>query len=408
MRPDASAFKYALWTSGGIPTAAMLSALYGVVAVEGHDRWRGDAMWALQDMGGVVVLVVPAILALLAVPPAMAGPDSIERAMLPTRPVRSHVLRASADVAPLAAVQLVLVIAVLTWTVQHGARVATDVVVLAVTQTLVVTLLAVLGRAIGDASRHPIGVLAAIAIGVGIAAFGADALRLSAGSSPYAGLSLPTGDYLLTAATAVVLTGALIGTAPMLRAGWWRVGVCVAAIVTASQVFGPTQLRSANEDPEECDRAAELTVCVYSGYEFMLPAALPELEAGLSVLERSGVDPGLRGAEQDVPLHSVKPGMVALHFDVADLDSESVRPTAMRSSILHPAWCARLSDPEPLPTTFDDRQRLAFWWFELQAGAITSQDFEARAPELAALSPSAQRDFVQRFLDENLDCSSLE
>lgn len=182
--------------------------------------------------------------------------------------------------------------------------------------------------------------------------------------------------------------------------------VTVVAIALGIHLDEPT-LTSTGEQPSVCSQVRRVSVCVYTGYGFMLPQLEEQAAAALAALAREDVDPHVKRIVQTSPGLVENPGTISVFIDQGSLQNDVLNPFAVSSSLIHPVWCPRLSDPRPLPEWFDQSQIRTFAWLQRSMGATSETDYALEVPDFAALTKRQQRDSVQRFLDANYRCEGL-
>lgn len=403
-----SALAYRLLSSGGPLAALSLAVLDGAVIAESFNWWRGDALWAVQQFGSSLIIGLPVFLVLFSLPTLLRGGAASDEALLPSRPIRARCLRFAVDVAPLLGVHLLAIGTALVSARVHGDLLqwgSTAVCVLS--QVLSILLVAALGRAIGEVGRHPAAVLAAALVGVLFAAFGANALRVSAGSSPYAGLSVEAGGYLVASAALLIATVLVLTRRSSRRVGGVTVLASAAVVLVAGQALAEPSLKPSGAGPDDCEAVEEVAVCVFPGYAFMKDDLVARARSSLTALDRNGVDPHLVEISQSVPGVVEEPGVVSVGFDASSLAVGRLGAGMVRASLLQPGWCPRINSPRTLPRRFDRDQIAAYAWLEHAEGASSDREFARSAPRMARLPESAQASFVQQFLDRNLSCEGL-
>ena len=402
------ALGYRLLTSGGPLAAVSLLVVDVAVGLETRESWRGDGLWAVQQFGSSLDIALPVLLVLCSLPPLLRGGVTTDEAMLPSRLLRSRLLRFALDVAPLLIVHLGFVGAALIYARVHGDVLhwpSTGVSVFA--QVLAIVFVCALGRGIGEVGRHPAAVLAAALVGVMLAGFGANALRVSAGSSPYAGLAVEPAGYLAAAVVLVVASGLVLSRQRGRLVGGAAVTASAMLVLAAGQGLAEPSLRASGATPADCERIGDVSVCVFSGYDFMKTDLAARTRASLTAFDEHGVDPHLEKVAQSIPGVVEQPGVVSVGFDVGSLAAGALGPGMVRASLLQPGWCPRINSPQVLPARFDREQLEAYAWLAHAEGASDDQGFERSAPGLARLPESEQAAMVQGFLDRNLSCEGL-
>lgn len=402
------ATNYRLKTSGGILSAVSLALAHTTTFVSSEASWRGDFLWAVQQLGSGLYLVVPVILALACAPAVLPGGAPTEQALLPVFVTRARMRRFIADVTPLLLCHLGFVSLALGVTVSNGTSLNSSAWVTVVVQMLTIGLAVALGRAIGEVVDHLGAVVMAASLGTVLLIYGEGLIRVSAGNSPYAGLHLDLGPYAVAGAAMVVfLLAILLGPGGIRARSTVLTAVTVVAIALGIQLDEPT-LTSTGEQPSRCSQVRRVSVCVYAGYEFMLPELEQQAAAALTAFASEHVDTHVETIAQTSPGLVESPGTISVLIDQASLQNGVLNPFAVSSSLIHPAWCPRLRDLRPLPMAFDLAQIRTFAWLQRSMGVITEADYALEVPEFAALTERQQRDSVQEFLDANRECDGLK
>jgi len=399
---------YRLLTSGG-PLAAIALLVLDIAVVRQSFRWwRGDGLWAVQQFGSSLIIGLPAFLALFALPGTVRGGAGVEGELLPLRPMRARLTRFVIDVLPVLAVHLAFVIFAIGFASTHGdqpewASISGSIS----TQVVAIAAVCAMGRGISEVALHPIAIVIAGLVGVLLVSFGANALRTSAGSSPYAGLALNLRDYLIAGAV-VFLAGLVVLARPSNRRwGGASLVASIAAILVTGQALSEPSVRPSGATPTDCTSANQVRVCVFTGYAFMSEDLVAKTGVTLDALAEAGIDPHLRQVVQSVPGSVETPGTVAVAFDPATLSAGRLLPNMVRGSLIHPSWCPRINSPDPLPAWFDAGQRNVYHWLEHQEGALSDKDYALTVPEFTQLSERQQKTFVQRFFDRGMSCRGL-
>lgn len=399
---------YRLLTSGGPWAALVLLVLDVGVVAQSRSAWRGDALWGIQLLGASLLIGLPVVLVALASPAVLRGGAGSDRDLMPVRPLAAGVGRWLVDVIPVLVVHLGFVAFALAYTTTHGDPLSWPSIALSVAlQILAIACVGALGRAVGEVIGHPVAVLAAALAGVLFSAFAANALRVSAGNSAYAGLEIVPGEYLIAAGVLAAATAAFLMRPRQGRAGVLVVTGGLAGILVAGQLLDEPDLRTSGAAASTCRPVAAVSVCVFPGYAFMADGLVAQTDRSLSMLAEQGIDAHLELVTQSVPGQLEAPGEVAIAFDERSLSAGSVTAAMVRGSLLHPGWCPRINSPEVLPAWFDRDQRNTYHWLEHAEGASTDQDYLLAVPEFARLPEPRQAALVQEFFDGNLACTGL-
>lgn len=401
------ALRYRLRTSGGPLAASSLAIVHAVTVVSSQAAWRGDFLWGLQQLGSGLYLAVPVIMGLACLPSVLPGGAATERSLLPVQPRSARLRRYAVDLVPVLAAHLAFVAYVLAWTLAHGSVLTLSSLVTLTVQLLVLALAVAFGRFCGELTQHPAAVIGAALFGVLLLVYGEGLVRVAAGNSPYAGLELELGPYVVALVVLAVLTVALLAS----PAHTWVGGAVVGAVVVGALTFGivldePT-LRPDGRQASECEQVGEVDVCVLAGYEFMLDGMVDQSRRALTGLEEGGVEPHLERIAQAVPGQVEEPGHISVMIDVTSLQNDALNPTAVPASVLHPVWCPRINDPRPLPAAFDVAQIRAYAWLSWKSGMTDRKDFRLDAPKFSRLTEAEQRRAMQSFFDANLECRGL-
>lgn len=398
---------YRLLTGGGLLAGLVLAVLDVVVVLDSWTWWRGDALWASQQIGGSLLVALPVLVVTMAMPPVLRGGWRSDLDLMPVSSLRARTSRFVADALPPIGVHLTFVAGALLLALGHGDRPpATSLALTLGAQVGSIAFVSAVGRAIGELVRHPVAIGVAAATGAVLVAFAENALPVTAGSSAYAGLELAPTTYVVAATALAVATCLALLRAP----GRWAfipAALAVAAVVATSQHLDPPRLRPSGTQPTACERAAAVDVCVFPGYRFMLDDLTSTVRTMLEVLERHRIDPHLVAVAQTAPGAVEAPGTVPFSFVESALESGKIRPAMVRATLLNPTWCPRLSSVEPLPEEFDIANVQAFHWLEHAEGATDDAAFRRRVPRFAGLPDDRQRELVQEFFDRNETCEGL-
>lgn len=401
------ALRYRALTSAGSLAGASLALMHGVTVVSTSSSWRGDLHWGVQQLGSGTYLALPVVVALTCASAVMPGGARTDEHLLPLRPRRAATARFLVDVAPLLVVHLVGLGVVAGITLSHGSPVPGSAFVAAAIQTASLAVAAALGRCIGEVLRHPAAVIAAAGCGLLLLIYGDGLLRVSAGNSPYAGLALDIGPYVVAGVVLCALLALLLLVPRAGATGLAAVGLTMVVALGAGVLLDEPTLHPDGSAPDTCREVEGVDVCVYPGYSFMLEDLVGQSRRVLTALRRSSVDPHLDSISQAIPGVVEEPGHSSVLMDVTSLQNGRLNPTATIASSLHPAWCPRINDPRPLPRSFDRAQVRTYAWLSWKAGMSSERSFTAEAPRFAALPARAQREAVQRFFDDNLSCRGL-
>jgi len=395
-------------TGGGFFSAASLAAVHATTVVSSQSSWRGDFLWATQQLGSGLYLVVPVMLAAVCLPSVLRGGGGSEAALLPTRPRVARLRRWATDAAPIVACHLAFVVWALTVTTRHGTALNVSALVTVAIQLAVIAFAAALGRALGEATDHVAAAVAAAILGSVLLVYGEGVIRVSAGDSPYAGLRLDLGPYriALTVIALCVLVLLVVPDAARLRMG----SVALVAVVTLAfgMVLDEPTLSPTTDTPTECDQVEGVPVCVYAGYRFILPQLSQQARESLRTFNAHGIDPHIVEIVQGGPGRVEPPGTISVAIDRGSLQTGRLNPFAVPSSVLHPVWCPRIHDPrQGPPQAFDLAQRRAFEWLQRRRSVATEAEFQWAVPAFAKLSAAEQDRKIQEFLDANIECRGL-
>lgn len=405
MRP---ALRYRLWTSGGPVVAVVLAVMHGLVVADSHAAWRGDPLWAVQQLGSSIALGLPVFLTLCALPPTLSGGarTDTDLSLRPTARLRAY--RVAVDAGPSVTVHVAFVLGVLVYTGAHGAAFEWRPLGLSVAvQVLSLVVVCALGRALGEVGMHVVAAAVAALVGVLLAGFASNVFRVTAGDSSYAGLTLVEDGYVVATLVLGIALLVLVFRHRMRIVSGVLVAVTVFGIVVTADLLAEPEVVPSGARPTACHDVDDVEVCVFPGYEFMRDSVANDAMPVLAAFDRNQVDPHLNRIEQSTPGHVEEAGSVALPFDRASLENGSLGPSALPAVVLHPTWCPRVNSPEPLPRQFDRDQRTAYYWLGHAMGRIDAKEYAHAVPAFAARSAEQQRAFVQGFLDRNASCEGL-
>lgn len=402
---------YRRLTSGGVIAALVLAGGHIASIASGGLPWRGDFLWGVQQLGEPVLLLIPVILVLATAPVVARGGVSADEALLPVSPTRAAVLRWQSEALPLLAVQTVALLTVLGITLAHGSTLPGAAAWTIAQQLVTLAVLPALGQLIGRGLRHLAATVVAGLVGILLVGFAADTFRLDAGSSPYAGLTLVTGPYLLSF---LVLAASLATMMALLVWGPGRrllVGGAVAVTLTllsSGAALSSPRTEPTSDQPQVCSQEAGLEVCVFDGYERMLDPTAKALGRYTGALAKADVDPRIGEIVQATPGIEVGPaGRGRVQFQSDELATGSVAGGTALTALLTPVWCERIYSSRPPSDASSQRTNLVATWLEYNTGRLDERTFKELAPRLAAQPPVAQAAFAQRFFDDLAACKGL-
>jgi len=402
------ATRYRFLTSGGPLAAVTLVVLDAAVVAESRAWWRGDGLWGIQQFGSSLIIGLPVLLVLFALPPVLRGGVSVDEALLPVRLWRARLIRFAVDVATVLAAHLAFVGFALVYAISNGDRPDWPSALISVlTQVLAILFVSALGRAVGEVVRHPAAIFVAALAGVLLAAFGANALRVSAGSSPYAGLALAPRGYAVAALVLGVALVLVLSRPNARRLGGVGVAAAAVLVLLTGQLLGEPSVRASGTAPSDCHSAEGTPVCVFPGYGFMAEGLVADVRNSLLALRKNGINPHLERVAQSVPGVVEPAGTIAISFDSGSLETGSLVPAMVRGSLIHPSWCPRINSPRVLPRSFDRAQQAVYHWLEHAEGATSDKEYALAVPDFARLPEAEQKRFVQDFFDRNIACEGL-
>lgn len=405
MRP---ALRYRLWTSGGPLVAVVLAVMHALVVIDSHAAWRGDALWAVQQLGSSIALGLPVFLTLCALPPVLSGGARTDDDLSLRQTPHQRMYRTAVDAGPPVAVHLLFVLGVLIYTGAHGATFEWQPLALTVgVQILSLVVVCALGRALGEVGMHVVAAAAAALVGVLLAGFAGTVFRVTAGDSSYAGLTLVDDGYVVAALVLVAALLIIVYRHRLRAVSAVLVAVTVLGILATAELLDEPELVASGARPTSCQDVGDVQVCVFPGYEFMGDSIANDADSVIEAFELRAVDPRIDRIEQSTPGHVERPGIVSLPFDRASLENGRLGPSAVQAVILHPSWCPRVNSPEPLPRWFDRDQRTAYYWLGHAMGRVDNAEYARAVPDFSELSEDQQREFVQEFLDHNATCEGL-
>ncbi len=406
------AMSYRLRSSGGLVSALLVAGAHLNALLASGRPWRGDFLWAVQELGEPVLLLVPAFLVLATTPLVTRGGTVTETALMPVSPTRAHGIRWLVEAAPPLAVHLAFVLVVLGLCRANGSPVHASALLTVGAQVLTIVVMTALGQVVAQAWHHVGATLVSAAIGIFLIGFASNAFRVDAGDSPYAGLRLQAGPYL--AALGVLLVAAAVAGWALLRAAR-RVPSVVVAIAlvatfaTSAVAVGSPQTEPSGAVPDRCSARAGVRTCMFDGYQRMLAPTEAVLSSYVTALEGKGVVSPMREVFQVTPgAGAAQAHRGYVQFQPSELTEARVQPDTVLMALLTPVWCERLFSGEPLSDATYERTSLVAAWLQVQTGRMSAAEFRALAPALAQRPETEQVETVKQFFAEQTTCAEVQ
>lgn len=389
----------------------ILAAAEALALLKDGQPWIGDALWGIQRLGSplAVVLIALAVLAALDAGSEATGVRSMFQ-QLPARGRWSTTLwRWAATVAPVSAVHLLAcaaVVAVSAWSSHEFALPTGSIMV----QVGAIAFSGALGIAAGHVAQPYLGaVIAGAAQSALVFGLSDSVFLVSAGDSPYAGLTLRPeivwpAIAVLAVGTALLLSVSLRPSAKWpVRGAYFGGAAAAAVVVLASQTISGYAIQPSSARPDVCANSSP-RVCVFGEYQRLLP----QVEASIARLVRAAEKAGIEPSAFPNTILQVVPGGPTLPPETTDfllqfdeLAGRGIRPVTAAEALVVPDWCPALNSPTRPPDSYFDRQTDAMAWLVRQSGQMSDRQFGDTAPRLAAMTAREQtvavRDTLSRF-----------
>jgi hypothetical protein len=406
-------FRYLVWSSRWYVAAVVVIAAFGYAFACRLTRWRGNWWWGYDN----VIQAVPiAVLGTAFVVGWDAGArNSGPQAWLARLPDASSKVPLSLLLLPLGSVLLTLAgftAAVVGVTLAFDGVVDGRAPLVIISHGLMLCFAASLGLFAGRLQPAAYAALTALAV-VALLLFwspagGRHVFGFPGASSGMVGIRPSIGYYAANIATLAVATLALSVGAGVRVLNWSRLlatGFVVAGALVVGSAVGSTKFYVTSSDRADRCAGSDLRVCLYPGYDPLLPATITGLEDFFDKAQRRGGDPAAFPHEYH---HDGGPrppvGVGALHLGDFALETREWDPTSLAISVSTPLWCASLFSPVPPDGLLEERQ-IVFDWAQWTEGELTAGEFFFRHEKLRGLSEAALAERVERSLARMRDCA---
>ncbi len=397
-------------TLAGLPIVATLAyALFSQLAT-----WRGDWLWGYNTISQAlpVVLVLTAFVAgwdagsrgsgYAAL--AERGPDGYWKVswtllLVPTAVAAGSFLATAAVMSAI--------------TVAGDGVVQARYLLLVASHLLMILVAASLGLYAGRYLNAPLAACmaaAVIALLMFMPSFGGQQLfGLAGANSPLVGLAPDWRYYAVNLSALAVIAASLIASVLVRHPTAWVAiaPLVVAVIVTGGlAVLGPRAQFTSTGTPASRCVDEPVPVCVYPGYDRLLPVASDRLAGFFATAAERGVPRdafperfaqygGVRPAE---PIGVLEPGRSALRDNAFASEDLAL-------ALSTPLWCSAMFAAEPPLGLLAHLDRVHNWvlWVD---GGIPNGEWSAREPKLAAMTPPEQAAVIVNELDALERCDS--
>lgn len=376
------------WLFGAVPVMAAM--VYAIVSRQ--SLWRGDWWWGYNNLSQAMPIAVLVVAFVVGWDSGATG--SGVQALLARTPDAGWKVLISIVAVPLGAFVGVLLlgtatVAGLTWSA-HGV-IDNRALLLVGSHILMLSFAAAIGVACGTYLSAPYAAVAAAGV-IGVLLYwspsgGLHLLGFVGASSAIVG-GTPTLRYHLVDLI-VLAAAALALLVPVLARRNTRVSAAIAAgiatvVVFAGSILGPTQQFEVSGDLASRCQKSPVKVCLYPGYDRLLPIAQTRLAAFLQAASQQGV-PRSAFPSSFVQYGGVAPpvGVGVMEIGILGLGEKEIDSDALAGSVSTPLWCPQMRAQPPVHLL--RLRQVVYDWALWLDGALPRGEFISRHRELSHL-----------------------